>query len=57
MVPVVKVRATIEGAIDLAGFEGVEIWGIDVGVVERVGRCCAPVTSISFGRVDVLVGM
>lgn len=47
----------IEGAIDLAKFTGVEIWGVDVGVVERVGRSCGPVTSISLGRVDVLVGI
>jgi hypothetical protein len=37
MVPVVEGRAMMEGAMDLAGFIGVEIWGMDVGVVERVG--------------------
>lgn len=37
----------MEGAMDLGGFVGVEIWGVEIRVVEIVGRCC----------VDDLVGM
>lgn len=47
----------MEGATDLGGFVGVEICGIEVGVVERVGRCAVAVVSISVGCVDDLVGM
>jgi hypothetical protein len=47
----------IEGAMDLGGFVGVEICGVEVGVVERVRRCCAVVVFISVGRIAMLVGI
>ena len=57
MVFVVEGRVMMEGAMDLGGFVGVEICGIDVGVVERTGRCVIVVVSTSAGRVDDFVGM
>lgn len=53
----VEGRVIIEGAMDLGRLVGVEICGIDVGVVERTGRCVNAVVSICDGRVDGLVGI
>jgi hypothetical protein len=43
--------------MDLGWLVWAVICGVDVGVVERTGRCGDAVVSMSAGRVDGLVGM
>lgn len=60
MVLLVEGRVMMDGAMDLGGFLGVEICGIEVGVVERTGRCVTivvtVVSAIGAGCFDGLVG-
>lgn len=57
MVVVVLERVTMEGAMDLGGLTRDEMWGIDVGVVERTGRCCDEDDVVFSGRGVGLVGI
>ena len=57
MVLVVEGRVMMDGVMDFGGLIGVEIRGIDVGVVERAGWRANVVVSICDGRVDDFVGI
>ena len=55
MVFVVEGRVMIDGAIDRGGLRGMDICGIDVGVVDSTGRCETVGTSISVELINGFV--